>query len=47
MIELPDPIFSLPVERSLNQVSGQGWNVATTVRPSNIPGAGNGRYDFM
>ncbi len=36
-------LFPLPVERAVSNVSGQGWKVATTVKASNIPGAGNGR----
>ena len=34
----------LPVERALQGVPGQGWRIGTTVRPSRIPGAGNGRF---
>ena len=34
-----------PVERALElSSSAQGWRIATTVRASGIPGAGNGRY---
>ena len=34
----------LPVERSVANVPGQGWKIATTVKTSNIENAGNGRY---
>ena len=36
-------LFPLPVERAVSNVPGQGWKVATTVKASNIPSAGNGR----
>lgn len=34
----------LPPERSRLGLAGQGWRVATAVRQSLIPGAGNGRF---
>jgi len=34
----------LPVDRALNNIPGQGWQVPTTVKSSNVPGAGNGRF---
>jgi len=36
--------LSLPMENALNGVAGQGWQVATVVGRSRIPGAGNGRF---
>ncbi len=36
-------LLPLPSERASSNVPGQGWKVATTVKASNIPGAGNGR----
>ncbi len=38
-----DDCFPLPSDRAKNNVLGQGWHSATTVRQSTIPGAGYGR----
>ena len=40
-------LFPLPSERAIQNVPGQGWKTATTVKGSNIPGAGNGRYENL
>jgi hypothetical protein len=34
----------LPTENVIRDVRGQGWSIKTLVGPSNIPGAGNGRF---
>mmetsp|Transcript_26385 Transcript_26385/g.40498 ORF Transcript_26385/g.40498 Transcript_26385/m.40498 type:complete len:215 (-) Transcript_26385:155-799(-) len=39
-----DKRLPLPTERALTNAPGQGWLVPTTVKNSNIPEAGNGRF---
>lgn len=39
-----DRLLILPPQLSAMGVPGQGWQIATTVRQSQIPGAGNGRF---
>ena len=34
----------LPSENTLYAQPGQGWNIASSIKPSTIPGAGNGRF---
>lgn len=42
-----DERVPLPVERAIHNAPGQGWLVPTTVKNSNIPEAGNGRYVML
>ena len=40
----PKPRLRLPSQSTLDDVSGQGWKFLTAIKPSQIPGAGNGRF---
>jgi len=42
-----EDVFPLPSDRARNNVPDQGWKIATKVRLSNIPGAGNGRFSVV
>jgi len=44
MTQKASPKFLLPVENSIKGVAGQGWEHVTHVGPSQLSGAGNGRY---
>lgn len=35
---------ALPSERTSRELPGQGWDIPTTIKKSNIPGANNGRF---
>ncbi|GFH49340.1 hypothetical protein CTEN210_05816 [Chaetoceros tenuissimus] len=43
-IEEESTFFPLPCQRAYSNIDGQGWSINTTVRKSQIPGAGNGRF---
>lgn len=42
--DIESGVFPLPSDRTYDNIEGQGWQVATTVRQSKIPGAGYGRF---